>query len=98
MEEAVDQTLQTAKENQKIVKKGKKWLEALYGALKEKHPKHYKHYEENEDVADYIDTQLVDTDDDHNNNFYRNRNGGEGKSPDVPFHEITSSYSYFEVI
>ena len=63
MKEAVDQTLQTAKENQKIVKEGKKWLKTLYEALKEKHP--HRSYEK-EDEAD------VDTDD----NYIKNRNYG----------------------
>ena len=65
MKEAVDQTLQTAKENQKIVKQGKKWLKTLYEALKEKHP--HRSYEK-EDEAD------VDTDDD--DNYIKNRNYG----------------------
>ena len=65
LKEAVDQTLQTAKENQKIVKEGKKWLKALYEALKEKHP--HRSYEK-EDEAD------VDTDDD--DNYIKNRNYG----------------------
>ena len=49
LKEAVDQNLQTAKENQKIVKEGKKWLKTLYAALKEKHP--HRSYEK-EDEAD----------------------------------------------
>ena len=49
LKEAVDQTLQTAKENQMIVKQGKKWLKTLYEALKEKHP--HRSYEK-EDEAD----------------------------------------------
>ena len=65
MKEAVDQTLQTAKENHKIVKQGKKWLKTLYEALKEKHP--HRSYEK-EDEAD------VDTDDD--DNYIKNRNYG----------------------
>ena len=64
LKEAVDQTLQTAKENQKIVKQGKKWLKTLYAALKEKHP--HRSYEK-EDEAD------VDTDD---NDYIKNRNYG----------------------
>ena len=65
LKEAVDQTLQTAKENQKIVKEGKKWLKTLYAALKEKHPN--RSYEK-EDEAD-IDT---DDDDDNTNRNYGN--------------------------
>ena len=63
LKEAVDQNLQTAKENQKIVKEGKKWLKTLYEALKEKHP--HRSYEK-EDEAD------VDTDDDNTNRNYGN--------------------------
>ena len=68
MKEAVDQTLQTAKENQKIVKEGKKWLKTLYEALKEKHPHIPISPYEKEDEAD------VDTDDD--DNYIKNRNYG----------------------
>ena len=66
MKEAVDQTLQTAKENQNIVKEGKKWLKTLYEALKEKHP--HRSYEK-EDEAD-VDSD--DTDDDNTNRNYGN--------------------------
>ena len=56
MKEAVDQNLQTAKENQKIVKEGKKWLKTLYAALKEKHP-HRSYDKEDEDEAEVDDNK-----------------------------------------
>ena len=68
MKEAVDQTLQTAKENQKIVKQGKKWLKTLYEALKEKHPhRSYEkedepevddNYNKNRNYGNYLDNSL----------------------------------------
>ena len=68
LKEAVDQNLQTAKENQKIVKEGKKWLKTLYEALKEKHP-HRSYDKEDEDEAEVDDT---DDDDDNKNRNYGN--------------------------
>jgi len=72
LKEAVDQNLQTAKENQKIVKEGKKWLKTLYEALKEKHP--HRSYEKEDEVDDddndnknrnYVNDDDDDDDDDH---------------------------------
>ena len=68
LKEAVDQNLQTAKENQKIVKEGKKWLKTLYEALKEKHP-HRSYDKEDEDEAEVDET---DDDDDITNRNYGN--------------------------
>ena len=68
LKEAVDQNLQTAKENQKIVKEGKKWLKTLYAALKEKHP-HRSYDKEDEAEAEADDT---DDDDDNTNRNYGN--------------------------
>ena len=85
MEEAVDQTLQTAKENQKIVKEGKKWLETLYEALKEKNPHHSY---EKEDEAD--DTGLKAGYD----NYNKNRNHGNYLDNTVKKNQSNMSYMF----
>ena len=48
MEEAVDKNLKIAKENQEIVKQGKKWLAALYEAYKEKYQNKATPYDEDD--------------------------------------------------